>query len=115
MTSELDEIFSEVFDAASSRRVLFCDSGFLEVLKWKQVPINSQKCLLLPLSVEGLGEYHRDCVAVYRPDQAVFLVSSPLKTLEATILSDATLCGPPLNMQFLSGPGSKSAISQRAL
>jgi len=92
LTSSLSEVLSEVSQHTASRRLVFCDEGFVQVLRWRGLAddLNSSACMLVPL--HDLSPYERDFLRLFRPDEVVFLVSSPLKQAYTHILHATNVC-----------------------
>mgnify|MGYP005990743657 CR=1 FL=1 len=94
LTSSLAELLTEVsLPDHASRRLVFCDEGFTEMMRWRGLAddLNSSTCLVFPLH-EHMSTYEQDSVRLFQPDEAVFLVSAPLKQAYSFIIRAANAC-----------------------
>jgi hypothetical protein len=88
----LSDLVSEFSPVASSRRVLFCDDGVLEMVKWCSFDeSNSRSSLVLPFQ-DSLSPYEHDLLRIFQPDQLVFVLVQPLKDAEDNISHIVSLC-----------------------
>ena len=100
----LADLCSEISLIASSKRVVFCDDGITEFVKWSRMEESSSRsCLVLPFKNE-METYENDLIRIFCPDQLVFMITSPLRDVQSSICQTVAVCSeniPHVDMNVL--------------